>query len=105
VLTDEVGAIGRRMMPTLTPKPTPRPIVLKAATCTACGHLLRGLTPDQMVVVCPECGESVVFALRAVGDRPKRRTSWRGTSLLIGSFLVSVLVVIFVFVVMDWATP
>ena len=73
-----------------------RPIVLKAATCTTCGHLLRGLTPAQKAVVCPECGSTVVFDLRTPVPRPETGPYWRGTSLLTISLLAAVLIAVLV---------
>lgn len=52
-------------------KPRTDGAVLNAATCSSCGHSLKGLTVESGIVTCPECGRAEVFALPEI-DAPTR---------------------------------
>ncbi|MBK9188217.1 MAG: hypothetical protein IPM33_04600 [Phycisphaerales bacterium] len=65
----------------------------KAANCLRCGYRLDGLVIRSGAIVCPECGHASRFAMK-----PGR--SW--LRAIVGSVMISVVVVIGIVVVFVW---
>ena len=71
-----------------------RRITLRASTCTACGHPLRGLSPDRSFVTCPECGCNVAFDLLKPLNVDREPPRWRWVSLMLFMMLAMIMVII-----------
>lgn len=75
----------------------PNVVQLRGSVCLRCGHALAGLTAQQQVARCPECGYANVFALRPARKwhaPPLRAMIWAawltgGGVLLVVAWLMS----------------